>query len=96
MALAVVGADGSGLTFLAKTMGTNSPLPGQGESFTWSPDSKTLAFVSAVPGPETEAASGDPIVIKRYLYKPTAAEGLSHFNDNRRLHIFSGGRCEQA
>ncbi len=87
--LAVVGADGSGVTFLAKTMGTNSPLPGQGESFTWSPDSKTLAFVSAVPGPETEAASGDPMVITRYLYKPTASEGLTHFNDNRRLHIFS-------
>jgi len=27
-------------------------------------------------------------VITRYLYKPTAGEGLSHFNDNRRLHIF--------
>lgn len=87
--LATVNADGSGLTFLTKTMGTNSPLPGQGESFTWSPDGKTLAFVSAVPGPETKAATGDPIVITRYLYKPTASEGLTHFNDNRRLHIFS-------
>ncbi len=87
--LATVNSDGSGLTFLAKTTGTNSPLPGQGENFTWSPDSKTLAFVSAVPGPETEAANGDPIVITRYLYKPTATEGLTHFNDNRRLHIFS-------
>src|SRR4051794_13837431 len=87
--LAMVNADGSAVTFLAKTMATNSPLPGQGESFTWSPDSKTLAFVSAVAGPETEAASGDPVVITRYLYKPIATEGLSHFNDNRRLHIFS-------
>jgi dipeptidyl aminopeptidase/acylaminoacyl peptidase len=44
--------------------------------------------VHALPGPETEDASGDPIVITRYLYKPDFAEGLSHFNDNRRLHIF--------
>ena len=27
-------------------------------------------------------------MITRYLYKPTAAEGNSHFNDNKRLHIF--------
>jgi len=35
-----------------------------------------------------ELKPGDPIVITRYLYKPTAAEGNSHFNDNKRLHIF--------
>lgn len=87
--LFVSNADGSPPTFLAKTTGTNSPLPGQGESVAWSPDSKTIAYVSAVPGPETEAASGDPVVITRYLYKPTATEGLVHFNDNRRLHLFS-------
>jgi dipeptidyl aminopeptidase/acylaminoacyl peptidase len=28
------------------------------------------------------------MVITRYLYKPTASEGLTRFNDNRRLHIF--------
>ena len=28
-------------------------------------------------------------MITRYLYKPTAGEGLTHFNDNRRLHLFS-------
>ncbi len=28
------------------------------------------------------------MVITRYLYKPTAGEGLTRFNDNRRLHIF--------
>jgi dipeptidyl aminopeptidase/acylaminoacyl peptidase len=82
-------ADGSAPAFLAPVSGTNSPLPGQGESFSWSPDSKTIAFVSAVPGPQTEAASGDPIVITRYLYKPTAGEGLTHFNDNRQLHLFA-------
>ena len=29
----------------------------------WSPDSKQIAFVSAVPGPETAEATGDPVVI---------------------------------
>lgn len=82
-------ADGSGATFLAATQGSNSPLPDQGERVTWSPDSKQIAFVSATPGPETAEASGDPMVITRYLYKPTASEGFSHFNDNRRLHLFA-------
>jgi dipeptidyl aminopeptidase/acylaminoacyl peptidase len=81
-------ADGSAESFLAPSIDTNSPLPNQGESFTWSPDSKKVAFISATPGPETQQANGDPIVITRYLYKPTASEGLTHFNDNRRLHIF--------
>jgi dipeptidyl aminopeptidase/acylaminoacyl peptidase len=81
-------ADGSGETFLVPSINTNSPLPNQGESFTWSPDSKNIAFISATPGPETQEANGDPIVITRYLYKPTASEGLTHFNDNRRLHMF--------
>ncbi|HWF84799.1 MAG TPA: S9 family peptidase, partial [Vicinamibacterales bacterium] len=65
----------------------------------WSPDSKRIAFVSSVPGPETADATGDPIVITRYLYKPDAAEGMTHFNDNRRLHLFvadlTSGRIEQ-
>ena len=84
-----VRADGGGANFLAPTSGTNSPLPGQGADVTWSPDSRQIAYISSTPGPETGAASGDPIVITRYLYKPTAGEGLSHFNDNRRLHIFT-------
>ncbi len=82
-------ADGSQITFLAPTQGSNSPLPGQGDSFAWSPDGKSIAFVSATPGPETQDAAGDPMVITRYLYKPTASEGLVHFNDNRRLHLFA-------
>ena len=39
-------------------------------------------------GPETADAIGDPVVITRYLYKPDASEGMTHFNDNRRLHLF--------
>jgi len=80
--------DGSAAKFLSDLGGTNNPLPTMGKRFAWSPDSKRLAFVHAVPGPETADATGDPIVITRYLYKPDYDEGMTHFNDNRRLHIF--------
>ncbi len=86
--LILIHPDGSGARFLTETSGTNSPLPTTGKTVAWSPNGKQLAFVSAVPGPETEAASGDPVVITRYLYKPDAGEGNTRFNDNRRLHIF--------
>jgi dipeptidyl aminopeptidase/acylaminoacyl peptidase len=80
-------------------LATNSPLPLTGKQFAWSPDSKRLAFISATPGPEAAEASGDPVVITRYLYKPDFQEGLSHFNDNQRLHIFvaelSSGQIRQ-
>lgn len=81
-------ADGGGKRFLTATEETNSPLPTTGQTVAWSPDSRQIAYVSAQPGPETAEAGGDPVVITRYLYKPDAAEGNSHFNDNRRLHIF--------
>jgi len=80
--------DGSGAKPVSALQSTNSPLPTAGHRVAWSPDSKQIAFVNAVPGPETAAASGDPMVITRYLYKPDYDEGFSHFNDNRRLHIF--------
>jgi dipeptidyl aminopeptidase/acylaminoacyl peptidase len=86
--LAVVRPDGSGATFLSEAHGTNAPLPGTGAEMAWSPDGKQIAFISATPGPETAEATGDPMVITRYLYKPDAGEGLTRFNDNRRLHIF--------
>ena len=86
--LMVAHADGSAATLLVPVRSTNSPLPMTGKELAWSPDSKRIAFISATPGPETEEANGDPMVITRYLYKPTDSEGLSHFNDNRRLHIF--------
>ncbi len=86
--LIVAHPDGAGAKFLSALEGTNNPLPTTGRRFAWSPDSKRLAFVHAVPGPEAADLAGDPIVITRYLYKPDADEGNSHFNDNRRLHIF--------
>ena len=85
--LFVVRQDGSEVSFLASTPGTNSPLPGTGKEMTWSPDSKQLAFISSTPSALAAEASGDPMVITRYLYKPDAGEGLTRFNDNQRLHI---------
>ncbi len=85
--LMVAHADGSGASFVAEVTGTNAPIPDQGNQLTWSPDSKQIAFISATPGPEPPL-DGDPVVITRYLYKPDYNEGMSHFNDNRRLHIF--------
>src|SRR5581483_6863676 len=97
--LVVARADGSSPRFLAEMTGTNAPLPGEGKSVAWSPDGRRIAFVSAVAGPETAAAAGDPVVITRYLYKPDAGEGLTRFNDNRRLHLFvadvASGRVDQ-
>jgi dipeptidyl aminopeptidase/acylaminoacyl peptidase len=97
--LIVAHPDGSGAKLLSALEWTNNPLPTTGKRFAWSPDSKRLAFVNAVPGPETAEATGDPMVITRYLYKPDYEEGLSHFNDNRRLHIFvaeiSSGQIRQ-
>ena len=83
----VANADGSSAHLVAEVTSTNHPLPTSGERLSWSPDGTQIAFISATPGPEVDA-SGDPMVITRYLYKPTAGEGLTRFNDNRRLHIF--------
>ena len=85
--LMVAGADGRAARFLTDVTATNHPLPSAGSRLAWSPDGKQIAFVSATDGPESDA-NGDPMVITRYLYKPTAFEGLTRFNDNRRLHLF--------
>jgi dipeptidyl aminopeptidase/acylaminoacyl peptidase len=86
--LMIARPDGSDVTVLASPDGTNSPLPGMGNEVTWSPDAKQLAFISSTPDDRTAEASGDPMVITRYLYKPDAGEGMTRFNDNKRLHIF--------
>jgi dipeptidyl aminopeptidase/acylaminoacyl peptidase len=86
--LVVMGADGSTPEALAPMQWTNGPLPSTGEIISWAPDGKQLVFVSSTPGPETAAATGDPLVFTRYLYKPTASEGVAPFSDNRRTHLF--------
>jgi Tol biopolymer transport system component len=86
--LVVTDARGGGERLVAKVEGTNHPLPSSGETVAWAPDSTSLAFISATPGPEADEATGDPVVIRRYLYKPTASEGETRFNDNRRTHVF--------
>ncbi len=85
--LLIARPDGSPASFVAGIEGTNHPLPSSGEAMTWSPDATRIAFVSSRAGPEQDA-NGDPMVITRYLYKPTASEGMTRFNDNRRLHVF--------
>ncbi|MBM3736761.1 MAG: S9 family peptidase [Acidobacteria bacterium] len=86
--LIIANSGGKQARFVSELDWTNSPLPSTGKRFAWAPDSKRIAFVSAVPGPETAEASGDPVVITRYLYKPDHDEGHTRFNDNKRLHIF--------
>src|SRR5580692_230755 len=87
--LLVARPDGSEITTLVEKMeGTNSPLPGAGQDVTWSPDGKQIAFISSTADERAAEASGDPMVITRYLYKPDAGEGMTRFNDNQRLHIF--------
>ena len=83
--------DGTGLRVIAEVQGSNHPVPGTGERLSWAPDSKRIAYISATAGPEpAEAtASGNPIVITRYLYRTTGADGSSYFSDNRRLHVFT-------
>ena len=87
--LMIAHPNGSGARSLAPVIGTNSPSKYEGNNVTWSPDSKKLALVSTTPGPETAAATGDPMVFTRYNYHTVGfGEGFSIFNDNRRQHIF--------
>src|SRR6266853_6433693 len=65
--LFVAHQDGSEVISLAPTTGTNSPLPGSGREMTWSPDGKQIAGIWSTPSALSAEASGDPMVISRYL-----------------------------
>jgi dipeptidyl aminopeptidase/acylaminoacyl peptidase len=84
--IVIAKADGTGLEPLVDVAGSNHPLPQVGQRFAWSPDGTSIAFVTAMPGPEP-AMEADPIVITRYWYRPASGHP-DRFSDNRRLHLF--------
>ncbi len=70
----------------------NSYLPHSGNSLSWSPDSKQLAFAGTF---DPKPAPADPMVVTRILYKTRTS-----YSDNRRTHIYvvsaSGGTPKAA
>jgi dipeptidyl aminopeptidase/acylaminoacyl peptidase len=72
--------------FVAPVRATNFHIAYAGESFTWSPDSRRIAFISAT---EETAAAGsdagrdDPRVIDRIQYKSRTS-----FSDRARTHVW--------
>jgi len=73
--------------FIAPITATNFFIAYAGEPFSWSPDAKRIAYVSAraeAPEPVDRSRRGDdPRVIDRLQYKSRTA-----FSDNRRTHVF--------
>jgi dipeptidyl aminopeptidase/acylaminoacyl peptidase len=71
---------------VAMVQSTNFFISYAGEPFSWAPDSKRIAYISATP--ETPDSSGaaktdDPKVIDRVQYKSRSA-----LSDNKRTHVF--------
>ncbi|HET7112020.1 MAG TPA: hypothetical protein VFI57_00175, partial [Pyrinomonadaceae bacterium] len=73
--------------FIAPITSTNFFITYAGEPFSWSPDSKRIAYISArAEIPETSDPSrrgDDPRVIDRLQYKSRTS-----FSDNRRTHVW--------
>jgi dipeptidyl aminopeptidase/acylaminoacyl peptidase len=73
--------------FLTPITSTNFFITYAGESFSWSPDSRRIAYISAKPEtPESSSVSkrtDDPRVIDRIQYKSRTS-----FSDNRRTHVW--------
>src|SRR2546429_1386180 len=74
--------------FVAAVRETNFFITYAGESFSWSPDSKMIAYVSASEEPDQDLASAssrndDPRVIDRIQYKSRTS-----FSDRARTHVW--------
>ena len=72
--------------FIAGIQSTNFFITYAGETYSWSPDSKRIAFISATPeAPEGSPArrTDDPRVIDRIQYKSRTA-----LSDNKRSHVW--------
>jgi dipeptidyl aminopeptidase/acylaminoacyl peptidase len=73
--------------FVAAISSTNFFITYAGEPFSWSPDSKRIAYISAraeAPEPADRSRRGDdPRVIDRIQYKSRTS-----FSDNRRTHVW--------
>lgn len=69
--------------FVAAVQGTNFHIAYAGEPFAWAPDSKRIAYISAVEAEDPAKKSDDPRVIDRIQYKSRTS-----FSDNRRSHVW--------
>ncbi|MEM6415436.1 MAG: S9 family peptidase [Pseudomonadota bacterium] len=67
---------------------SNQLLPDRGAALTWSPDSKRIAYVSAVDMPGAAKITDTPMVLTRYRFRPNEQGGAGKFSDFRRFHIF--------
>jgi dipeptidyl aminopeptidase/acylaminoacyl peptidase len=83
----VASIDGSGPRFVAAVSDTNFFITYAGEPFAWSPDSKSIAYISASAEPAVDPHFGDrqtdPLVIDRIQYKSRTS-----FSDNLRTHVW--------
>ena len=72
--------------FIAGIQSTNFFITYAGESISWSPDSKRIAFISATPEnvePAATRRTDDPRVIDRLQYKSRTS-----LSDNKRTHVW--------
>ena len=71
--------------FISRVQTTNFFITYAGANYSWSPDSKRIAYISATPDPSETSArrSDDPRVIDRIQYKSRTS-----FSDNRRTHVW--------